>query len=55
MIKARDFKIFSIQASIFTPTLQFSQSKVLAQLVTKFSNTFDGDPVSIPLPPDAKG
>lgn len=53
MIKARDFSIFSIQTSIFTPTLQFSQSKVLAQLVTKFANTFDGDPISIPLPPDA--
>lgn len=53
MIKARDFDIFSIQTSLFTPTLQFSQSKVLAQLVSKYSNIFDGDPISIPLPPDA--
>ena len=52
-MKARDFNIFSIQISLFTPTLQFSQSKILAQLAGKFSNAFDGAPISLPLPPDA--
>ncbi|MEW6008167.1 MAG: hypothetical protein AB1629_00845 [Candidatus Omnitrophota bacterium] len=53
MIKAKDFNIFQIQASIFTPALQFSQTKILSGLISKFSTVFDGTPISLPLPQDA--
>jgi len=53
MIKGKDFNIFKIQASIFTPALQFSQTQILGSLVNKFSTLFDGAPLSIPLPQDA--
>ena len=53
MIKARDFKIFSIQLSIFTPELNFSLNKIHIDLGSKHSSILDGDPVLLPLPAHA--
>lgn len=53
MISAKEFRILSLQMGIFTPALRFSSSEILGKLMGKFPDTFDGDPVAIPLPPDA--
>lgn len=52
-MRAEDFRILSLQASIFTPSLLFSTNKILEGLMGKFSKVFDGSTVSLPLPPDA--
>ncbi len=53
MIKAKKFNLITLQASIFTPALQFSANKTLGGLVSKFSSIFDGPPISFPLPQTA--
>ncbi len=53
MIFSRDFNILSLQFSIFTPALLFSSNKILGNLMSKFSDIFDGDPTVLPLPKDA--
>ena len=53
MIKPNDFNSLSVQVSIFTPELVFSPGKVLANLVSTFSDTFDGNPMTLPIPADA--
>jgi hypothetical protein len=47
------FKQLSLQFSIFTPVLAFSTGSVFPKLMTDFGDVFDGDPISIPLPPEA--
>jgi len=53
MINSEKFQIVSLQISIFTPTILFSKNKILEKLMSKFSEVFDGDVVSIPLPDNA--
>jgi len=48
-----DFKHLSLQFTIFTPTIAFSVGPVFAKLMATFSEIFDGNPISLPLPPDA--
>ena len=52
-MNSNDFKIASLQASIFTPVILFSKSRILERLMSKFADSFDGDTLSIPLPEDA--
>jgi hypothetical protein len=56
MPQASDFRTVRVQASLFTPELQFRPSKLLAYLLTKYSEQFDGTPVVMPavqeVPPD---
>lgn len=53
MIKASCFEYLSYQAVVFTPELQLNINRVIAELVGKYSDRFNGDPVVIPIPPDA--
>lgn len=53
MLTAKDFKTLSLQFTIFTPYLQFSPTQVLSKLLERFDSVFNGDPISLPLPPDA--
>jgi len=49
----KDFKISSLQISVFTPEILFAKSKVLEKMMNEFSELFDGEVVSVPIPPDA--
>ena len=53
MIKTAQFKIASIQCSIFTPSFSFQQAAFLAYLLEHWGEKFDGSPTSIPLPDNA--
>lgn len=53
MISAREFDILSSQFSIFTHASLFSPNKILGNLMSKFSDTFDGDTTVLPIPSDA--
>lgn len=55
MLQAKDFRILSLQFSIFVPELLFNPNKILGILMSKFSDIFDGDTTVIPLPSDAPG
>jgi len=46
------FKPISFQASIFTPSLNFTSGKIFAGLQQSFDTLFNGQPILIPLPPD---
>jgi len=48
-----NFKIISLQISIFTPALLFSKSRILEKLMSVFGDLFDGDTVAVPIPGDA--
>ena len=52
MTTAKDFRLLSLQVSIFTPTLLFSTSKIFEKLMCKYASIFNGDTLSIPLPPN---
>jgi hypothetical protein len=49
-ISHTDFQDFSYQASAFTPGLQFTINRILGSLLSKYSDRFDGEPISLPLP-----
>jgi len=51
--KASEFKIATIQATIFTPGIKFVQSKIMGSVLQRWSDRFDAPPVSMPLPSDA--
>ena len=53
MVRTADFKLSSIQITIFTPGLLFIPSKILGYVLTKWGELFDKAPVSMPLPSDA--
>ncbi len=53
MVQARDFRILSLQCSIFAPELLFNPNKILGNLMSKFSGTFDGNTTVLPLPSNA--
>jgi len=48
-----NFKVTSLQISIFTPAALFSKSKILERLMSNFADSFDGDTVAVPIPGDA--
>jgi len=49
-----NFRIASLQISIFTPAVLFSKkTKILERLMRRFANSFDGDTLSIPIPKSA--
>jgi hypothetical protein len=48
-----DFEITSVQATVFTPSVSFSASKLLASVLGKWGEVFDSPPISMPLPSDA--
>jgi hypothetical protein len=50
VLEARNFVTLQAQASIFTPGLTFQASRVLGHLLSRYGDTFDGDPVSLPAP-----
>ncbi|MGR3311448.1 MAG: hypothetical protein ACUZ77_11840 [Candidatus Brocadiales bacterium] len=52
-MKAKSFKVFSFQLSVFTPVALFSKNKILERIIGKYANIFDGDTTSIPIPTDA--
>ena len=54
MINASEFEYLSYQAAVFTPDLQLNVNRVLAALVDKYSDRFNGDPIVLPpFPPNA--
>lgn len=48
-----EFKIFSLLFTIFTPEILFKKSKILQHIMEDYSDKFDGDIISLPLPDDA--
>jgi len=48
-----DFEITSVQATVFTPSLSFSASRLLASVLEKWGDVFDSPPISMPLPSNA--
>ncbi len=53
MMKGDSFKLNSLQVSIFTPFTSFHKSRILGKLISTFSDLFNGDTVSVPIPEDA--
>ena len=53
MVNIDNFKIGSLQVSIFTPEVLFSKTKVLEKMMSRFGDHLDGDTVAIPIPEDA--
>lgn len=53
MLNGDNFRMNSLQVSVFTPFTSFSKSKILERLVSTFADLFDGDTVAIPIPEDA--
>ena len=54
MLKYQDFlATYKLQATVFTPNFTFSTSEVLKKLMNIEPSIFDGDPLVLPLPPDA--
>ena len=49
----RDFSLHQAQAAIFTPGLQFRSGVVIASLLGEYADVFDGDPLALPIPPEA--
>jgi hypothetical protein len=52
---ANDFRTIHVQFVLFTPGLQFRSAKILANLLTKYSEQFDGDPSTFPPASPPKG
>ncbi len=52
-MKTTKFVISSLQFSIFTSAVLFAKAKILEKLMSDFSDVFNGDTVSIPVPSDA--
>lgn len=53
MIKAINFQLQSYLLSIFTPHANFSFGVILAEMMRGFGKVFDGQVLSLPLPPEA--
>jgi len=53
MVRVADFRLSSIQFTIFTPGLLFIPSKILGFVLTKWGELFDAAPVSMPLPSES--
>ncbi|HLN26555.1 MAG TPA: hypothetical protein VK395_02285 [Gemmataceae bacterium] len=50
MLQASDFEDIQAQAVIYTPGLNLHTTRVLAQLLAEHADTFNGDPMTFPLP-----
>jgi hypothetical protein len=50
MLQASDFVIIQAQAAIFTPGLNLHTTRVLTQLLAEYADTFNGDPIMLPVP-----
>ena len=51
MLQAQDLNLVTLQLSIFTPNISsFAASKALGILLSKYSQTYDGDVQVLPLP-----
>ena len=48
-----NFKITSLQVSIFTPAAAFYKRRILEILMSKFGNFFNGDTLAVPIPESA--
>lgn len=48
-----EFKICEMQLTIFTPNIFFKKNKILKDIMESYSDKFDGDIISIPVPDDA--
>ena len=48
MLQPSDFEVIQAQASVFTPGLNLHTTRVLAELLAVYADTFNGDPVTIP-------
>lgn len=50
-----DFKIrvLNLQVSIFTPEVLFNKNGILALMIGKYPDVFNGDTISVPIPDDA--
>ena len=43
-----DFEVATIQATIFSPNLEFVQNKILSFILAEKDHIFDGEPISFP-------
>jgi len=49
----KNFKINSLQISVFTPIILFSKNKILEKLMSNFADIFNGNTICYPIPTDA--
>ena len=47
-----DFVLASCQATLFTPQAELSTAQLLSRLLPQWSEQFDGEPFSLPAPPE---
>jgi len=52
-LTTKDFKIATCQLSLFHSAISLPRSGLLKEVLTKFGDLFDGDPMSFPIPNDA--
>lgn len=50
MLQVSDFEVIQAQAVIYTPGLNLHTTRVLAQLLGEYADTFNGDPITLPVP-----
>src|SRR5947208_3012747 len=50
MLQTSDFEIIQAQAVIYTPGLNLHTTRVLAQILVEYADTFNGDPTMVPVP-----
>lgn len=48
-----EFKILSLLFTTFTPEILFKKNKILKYIMEDYSDKFDGDTISLPIPDDA--
>lgn len=53
MIRATEFRLSRIQASAFFAGQQVRPARLLVSMPSGWTSVYDGDPVSLPIPPDA--
>ena len=54
MVKAKDFRLGSIQFSVFTPFVNFQKSSILNTLISNFNYIFNGEVITLPVPESPK-
>ncbi len=54
-LSSTDFSLQSIQASAFVSGGDLSPSSILRQVLQEWGDVYDGEPLSLPLPPDVPG
>lgn len=48
-----EFRIYELQLTIFTPNIFFKKNKILKDIMESYSDKFDGDFISLPIPDNA--